>query len=69
MNTYVANIIDIAHEIGAESDRELQEYVKWQEYIEPLVDKTFGLKGFQIHLANYARQEIKDFIEKEREKF
>lgn len=69
MNQHVGNIIDMAQKIGAESDKELKEYVKWQEYIEPLVNEKFGLRGFQIHLAQYTRQDIKDFIEAERQNF
>ena len=61
----VDKIVEFAESIAKEDALKMRQYIEWQEYIEPLVQSRFKLKGrFDINLRNMAKQEIQDYINK-----
>lgn len=62
MNT-VDKIIDFAEMVAKEDAENMERYFKWQEYIEPLVQKRFSMKNkFDITLRSMVSKEIGAFI-------
>ena len=59
----VNKIIDFARIVGAESDRKIEEYDRFNNYIEPLFFKKFGHKyDSSLHgMYSGERREFLDF--------
>lgn len=62
MNSHIGNILDIAEQLGRESDLMVERYCKWENYILPLIEKEFGIKNFPLNLRTSAKKEIQEFI-------
>lgn len=59
----IGDIVDFAKQIAREDDLKMRKHIRWEEFIVPLVQSKFNLKGrFDIYLRSMAKKEIQDFI-------
>lgn len=69
MNQHIGNIIDTAKKLGEESDKQIEQYCKWEDYILPLIEKEFKIRNFPLSFRGRAKREIQDFINKKEIEF
>lgn len=58
----VQKIVDFARLLGAESDRQIEEYDRFNNYIEPLFFKKFGHK-YESSLKSMYQGERREFLD------
>lgn len=62
-------IIEQAFEIYEESERQIKQYIEFEEYITPLVRSKFNLPKFNLQYRYMVSVEVQKFIDEQEQLF